>query len=261
MSADHWDSATYERFRTERERPAHDLLALVRPAPGGRSADLGCGTGRHAPLLHEATGAATTLGIDTSPAMLAGAADGAPDGVMFREQDIASFAHDEAPGTWDVLFANASLHWVPDHEDLVPRLATLLRPGGQLVFQVPANYDHASHVVADEVGRRFGLAPLEDEAAVLSPARYAEVLHGAGLLDPDVTLRIYGMALDRTDDVVGWVSGSLLTAYERRLGPDRFPEFRAEYRRELLARLGDPTGDRPYYFAFPRILCAARRPT
>ena len=78
--------------------------------------------------------------------------------------------------------------------------------------------------------------------------------------DIDVALRIYGVEMARTDQVLDWVGGTLLTRFERQLGADRFEEFRSEYRRRLLVALGDPDGDRPYYYAFPRILCRARRP-
>ena len=60
--SDAWQPDQYARFRAEREQPFHDLLALVRPVPGGRTVDLGCGTGMLTPLLHEHTGAAETVG-------------------------------------------------------------------------------------------------------------------------------------------------------------------------------------------------------
>ncbi|MFP5320691.1 MAG: methyltransferase domain-containing protein [Acidimicrobiia bacterium] len=252
--ADPWDPATYDRFADQRRRPALDLLDRVPAAPGGRVVDLGCGDGWCAPLLRERTGAAEVVGIDSSTRMLEGSRRHVGPGIRFEEGDLADLA-----GEWDVVFANASLQWVPDHRSLLPRLVERLRPGGTLAFQVPANYGHPSHVVADEVGRRFGLEPLDREAGALDPAAYAEVMHAAGIAEPDVVLRIYGHAMARTDQVLDWVSGTLLTSFERRLGPDRFPAFRDEYRRELLERLGDPAGERPYYYAFARILASGRR--
>lgn len=252
---DTWDPGRYERFRTERDRPVDDLLGLLAPAAGGRAADLGCGTGRHTAMLHQRIGAAETVGIDTSERMLADSEEHRRPGVTFRRADIG-----DLDGDWDVLFANASLHWLPDHDTLLPRLIGHLRPGGQLAFQVPANFAHPSHTVADRVGQDFGLEPLDRAAGSTSPQHYAEILWSAGLRDFDVTLRIYGIEMARTDDVIEWVSGSLLTRFEAALAPDRFSEFRDEYRRRLLDELGDPTGDRPYFYAFPRILCAGRRP-
>lgn len=268
---DLWDPAQYERFRAERERPADDLLAMVEPVPGGRVIDLGCGTGAITARLHRLTQAAETLGVDRSARMLERAAAHAMAGLRFEEADLLDpdgVLHSGgplAPGApphahrWDVVFANASLQWLADHEALLPRLVALLTPTGQLAFQVPANFDHPSHVVADQIGRQYGLEPLRQALDVCTPARYAEILWAAGLEELDVSMRIYGVALPRTDDVVAWVSSTLLTRFEAELGPDDFASFRDEYRSELLARLGDPAGDQPYFYAFPRILCRGRR--
>ncbi len=254
MHSDTWDPGRYEQFRGERERPVHDLLALVQPAPGGRAADLGCGTGRYTTWLHDRAGAAETVGFDTSTRMLAEAQVHASDHVSFSERSL-----DTIDGRWDVLFASASLQWLPAHERLLPALVERLAPGGQLVFQVPANFDHPTHVVADQVGREFDLEPLARHIDALGAARYAEVLWAAGLHDLDVSLRVYGVAMDRTDQVIDWVSGTLLTRFESRLDPERFAAFRVSYRTRLLAELGDPTGASPYFYAFPRILCRGRR--
>ncbi len=249
---DAWDAGRYDRYRAQRERPALDLLDGVAPAPGGRAADLGCGTGRYTLLLHERTGVDETVGIDSSASMLADAPT-AP-GVRFVHADLR-----QLDGTYDVLYANASLQWLPDHARLLPELVEHLRPGGQLAVQVPANFDHPSHTVADEVGRRFGLQPLDRAIGSCSPTAYAEVLHACGLRDQEVLLRIYGHEMRRTDEVVEWVSGTLLTRFEARLDADAFAAFRDDYRHTLLDRLGDPSGAQPYFYAFPRILFWAHR--
>lgn len=66
-----WDPVQYQRFAEERRRPGSDLLALVEPVPRGSVVDLSCGTGELTVLLHERTKAASTVGIDSSPEMLA----------------------------------------------------------------------------------------------------------------------------------------------------------------------------------------------
>jgi trans-aconitate 2-methyltransferase len=256
---DRWDPGRYERFGAERDRPVDDLLGLVEPVPGGRVVDLGCGTGRHTVRLHQRTGAGETLGIDSSPRMLALSEGLAGDGLHFTVGDLREVPSPE--GGWDVVFANASLQWVPDHERLLPTLVAGLAPGGQLAFQVPANFDHPSHTVADEVGAELGLEPLDRAIGASTPGRYAETLWASGLRDLDVTLRVYGVAMERTEAVIEWVSGTLLTRFEAALDDQGFREFRRRYRERLLDALGDPSGARPYYYAFPRILCWGRRPS
>src|SRR5919201_301947 len=68
---DAWDPDRYRRFAGERSAPFWDLLDLVRPVPGGRVVDLGCGSGELTAELHRALAAAETLGLDSSAAMLA----------------------------------------------------------------------------------------------------------------------------------------------------------------------------------------------
>src|ERR1035438_2019432 len=199
--ANGWDPDQYSRFAAERAKPFLDLLAMVEPLPGGEVIDLGCGTGELTAELHAHTQAGTTTGIDASEAMLARALPLAGNGLRFELGDISRFDTD---GSFDVVFANASLQWVPDHPRLLHQLAAGLRPGGQLAVQVPANSDHPSHAVAFEVAREapfvehMGVDPAAGAHAVCAPEQYAELLDGIGFSDQHVRLQVYGHRLAST---------------------------------------------------------------
>jgi trans-aconitate 2-methyltransferase len=215
--------------------------------------DLGCGTATLTAELHRATGAARTEGIDSSAAMLAEAPQGV-EGLTVTLGDLATWSGPPC----DLIFANASLHWVDDHPTLLANLRRQVSPGGQLAFQVPANFDHPSHRLAREVAIELGHEPPPDRAAaVLAPARYAELLDDLGAQELHVRLQIYGHHLESTEAVVDWVSGTLLTAYRSQMGERAYGEFVERYRNRLLTALGD---HRPYFYAFARILCRARFP-
>jgi trans-aconitate 2-methyltransferase len=250
-AVDTWDPGQYERFGAERAAPFHDLLALVRPVPGGRAVDLGCGSGELTAQLHRRLEAAETLGLDSSPAMLERAAGLAGDGLRFELGDIAELAE----AGWDVIFSNAALHWLPDQAGLLERLVTLLNPGGQLAVQMPANHDHPSHVVAAEVAGdepfRTALDGYRRESPVRSPEWYAELLDRLGLAPQHVRLQVYLHHLAARDEVVEWVRGTLLTDYQARMPPELFETFLAAYRDRLLPRLEDT---RPYRYPFKRLL-------
>jgi trans-aconitate 2-methyltransferase len=256
--SDAWDPAQYERFREERSRPFHDLLALVQARPGLRVADLGCGTGELTRALHRRLRARETLGLDNSPAMLARARELAGDGLRFEAGDLASFAPEQP---FDLVFSNAALQWVAEHDVLLERLSAALTPGGQLAVQVPANYDHPSHTVAAQVA---GEAPFIEALAsdgahpgVLAPEAYAQRLHELGYAEQHVRLQVYGHRLDSREQVAEWVKGTLLTHYRSRLSPELYARFEARYREALVARLPDA---RPFFFPFKRILMWGRRP-
>jgi trans-aconitate 2-methyltransferase len=85
VSGDAWKPAQYEKFRKERRQPFLDLLGLVRNKPRMRVVDLGCGTGEPTRGLHRHLGAAETLGLDSSEAMLDRCRDFAEPGLRFEK--------------------------------------------------------------------------------------------------------------------------------------------------------------------------------
>jgi trans-aconitate 2-methyltransferase len=257
LSTDTWDPGQYERFRDERSAPFFDLLSLVAPVPGGRVVDLGCGTGELTRALHERTGASATLGIDSSEAMLARSRPHAGGGLSFELGDIAHWAPAEPV---DLVFSNAALHWVDDHAELFARLTAALRPGGQVAVQVPANHDHASHLVAERVAAeepfRDALGGYLRRSPVLEPEVYAVLLDRLGYVTQHVRMQVYLHVLPEPGAVVDWVKGTLLTDYKRRLPDALYEDFVARYRELLLTELGE---DRPFRFTFKRLLLWGRR--
>jgi trans-aconitate 2-methyltransferase len=157
-----------------------------------------------------------------------------------------------------VVFSNAALHWVDDHPSLFARLASLLAEHGQIVVQMPANHRHPSHLVAAELA---GESPFREalggyvlKSPVLEPEEYTRLLFDLGLRDVRVFLRVYLHVLPSAEDVVEWVKGTTLTAYESRMPADLYADFLVRYRERLLTRL-EPR--RPYPFTFPRVFLSA----
>jgi trans-aconitate 2-methyltransferase len=259
---DTWDPAQYNRFQREREQPFFDLVALVRARPGMRVVDLGCGTGALTRTLHEQLGARETIGVDRSDSMLAKVmADAQPEGLSFRVGTIESFVGHTSPSkSWDLIFSNAALHWVEDHETLIPRLAAALAPSGQLAFQIPAQHEALSHTVAEELATvepfASALGGWQRPQPVLTPDDYARLLYRCGFSDPKVELIVYPHVLPGREDVVEWVKGTLLTEYKRHLPGDLYDRFVDDYRTRLLAQLED---ERPFFYPFKRILCWGQR--
>ena len=106
-----WNPSLYLHFAAERSRPAVELLARVPLENIEYVADLGCGPGNSTALLHQRWPAARITGIDSSPAMIAEARSALPD-CQFVEADIRNWQPEQA---LDLIFANASLQWLPDH--------------------------------------------------------------------------------------------------------------------------------------------------
>ena len=258
LSADGWDPEAYARFAAERRRPFEDLLALVAPIPGGRAVDLGCGPGALTRVLHEKVGAASTLGIDSSDAMLAKAAAHAGEGVAFERGDIGSFARGEALRS-RILERRAALG---PRSPRAPRAAHAVR--SRPAASSPSRFPTTSNTRrigpprrsprASPSARRSRAPP--HSRHVLAPEAYAALLDRLGYVEQNVRLQIYGQRLPSREGIVAWVDGSLLSEYRRRLSPELYAKFLEEYRSALFARVPD---ERPYFFTYRRILACARK--
>jgi trans-aconitate 2-methyltransferase len=252
---DGWDPDQYNRFAAQREQPFWDLAGLIKDVGRPNVVDLGCGDGRLTSELSEKLGASSMLGIDSSPAMIGVATTFSNERVTFSLGDLETWQEER---TYDVVFANASLQWVPNHAAVLARWTSSLKPGGQLAVQVPANADHPSHVVAAEVAAEFLKDPPPDAVAqnVLAPETYAEILDALGFEQQHVRLQVYAHRLPSTNDVVEWVKGTSLTRFKEPLGSEGWLHFVDVYRERLLSQLGNHS---PYLYPFKRILMWARR--
>jgi trans-aconitate 2-methyltransferase len=254
-ATDSWDPTQYNRFAAEREQPFWDLAALLRrdgSTARPHLSDLGCGDGRLTAALGRHLDAGSVLGVDSSPAMIEAAAPHAdPDrSLRFALCDIATWSPERPV---DIVYANASLQWVPDHPVVLRRWTEALTAGGQLAVQIPANADHPSHLVAAEVAAEFRDEPPPDTVAanVLRPEDYSVLLHELGFREQHVRLQVYAHELSHTEDFVEWVKGTTLTRFKAPLGPQRWDEFVERYRGRLLEVLGD---HEPFLYPFKRIL-------
>lgn len=254
-----WNPDQYGVFRDVRSAPAHHLQAMIPDLAYQQIVDLGCGTGEQALTLARRFPQARVLGLDSSPEMLARAPVQQAPNLSFAQGDIR-----DLDGQYDLIYSNAALQWLPNHEALLRALWALLRPGGVLAVQVPANHDHPSHRLLSETAQnfkaelggysRFGTA--YGASPVLSPARYAEVLDDLGATGIEALSRVYPVILSGADGLIEWTRGTALVPYLSRLGSREAERFVAAYR----ARLQAAFPDERLYYAFTRVLFTARKP-
>ncbi len=233
-----WNPAQYLKFGGHRLRPALELLDRVPLAAPGCVFDLGCGPGEVKRLLAERWPAAAVYGLDNSPEMLE-KAQAEPSSVRWIAADVESWAPAEAP---DLIYSNATLHWVPDHRELFPRLLGFLRPGGCLAVQMPLSWDLLSHrlmraTLADggPHGSPLGSADLRAAVGrrwVEDAPYYYDLLAGqAGSLD--IWATEYLQVLEGDNPVLEWVKSTGLRPILNGLAAAERDLFLATYAQRL----------------------------
>lgn len=251
-----WDPGQYELFQAARLRPGHDLIAALPPIRPDLIVDLGCGTGGLTRTLSDRWPAAAVIGVDNSPSMLAKAAQTASR-VRWEPGDIASWA---PPGRADLIFSNAALHWLSDHDRLFPALMDMLRPGGALAVQMPRNFGAPSHRILAEVAASGPwadvLAGVLRSDPVRDPAWYWRTLSPVAT-HVEVWETEYTHVLDGNDPVLEWTKGTALLPVLEALDTEAHPDFIAEYASRLRrAYPAEPDGRT--LFPFRRLFLVAR---
>jgi trans-aconitate 2-methyltransferase len=253
-----WNADLYRQFEGERTRPAQDLLARVVATAPGEIVDLGCGPGNSTELLVDRFPGARVTGLDTSDDMLAKATARLPS-CRFIKADIATWMPDVAP---DLIYANASLQWVPDHVALFPRLVSILAPDGILALQMPDNFDEPSHRLMREVAAEGPWSSIIGKAAEQRVKRlpltaYYDLLAPiAG--DVEIWRTVYYHPMPNAEAIVNWVRSTGLRPFVDPLPPHQQAAFLAAYREKIEAAYR-PHADGLRLLPFPRLFILARR--
>lgn len=129
-----WSPQHYLAFKNERNRPIFDLIAHIGMEAPERILDIGCGPGNSTAILEDRWNESEIIGLDISKSMVEKATTDHPE-IKFMVRDASKNLSDL--GAFDLVFANASLQWVPDHEALIPRLFDLVARNGIFAFQIP----------------------------------------------------------------------------------------------------------------------------
>jgi trans-aconitate 2-methyltransferase len=250
-----WDDRQYLKFAGERTRPARELLARVPLEAAERIVDLGCGPGNSTALLRQRWPQARVIGVDNSPEMLERARRDSPD-IEWVEADAGSFVADAG---LDVLFSNALLQWLPQHEQVFPRLFRQLRPGGVLAVQMPHNFAEPSHRWMRELPGpwRERTAAVRAHSPVSSSAFYYDLL-APEARSVDLWETRYEHVMADAESIVEWVKGTGLRPYLDALESAERAQYLEAYARAIAGAYPERS-DGKRLFSFPRLFIVALR--
>lgn len=257
-AATDWDAAQYLRFEQERTQPSRDLAARIELKNPSSVLDIGCGPGNSTHVLRERFPAADILGVDSSSNMIEQARRQYPE-LAF---DIVSLTPDcgEIGETYDVIFSNACLQWIPDHKRLFPNLFSKLNPGGVLAVQIPMTSDIPISVILREMSEDSPWkdkirACREQDLFAYRPEEYYDILSG---ITEHFTIwqTSYMHIMNSCAEVVKRYCGSRLQPYLAAFSQDGKNEFLADVENRL-RQYYRPRANGRIVIQFPRLFMIA----
>lgn len=220
-----WNSNQYSKFEKERTQPSVDLINRIPISPSS-ILDIGCGPGNSTYQLHKHYPQATILGIDRSDNMLDKARKTHPR-LDFRKciipEEIDSLGH------YDLIFSNACLHWIPEHERLFPKLMNQLRDNGVLAVQMPLVQNAVFYECLHQLIQTDKWKELKDVQVFHNPSP-DETYRILSQISSDVTMweTTYYHIVPSHRDVIEWYEGSGLRPYLEKLDAREEAEFLEE---------------------------------
>ncbi len=145
-----WNPDLYLKYKNERTQPSIDLVSRINIEKPRSVIDIGCGPGNSTQVLAERWPEAKTTGFDSSPAMIEKAKSDYPH-MQWIQGDASAIATDTK---YDIVFSNATIQWIPDHEQLIPRFLGLVEKGGALAVQIPKFRDMPMGMIVGRVAAK-----------------------------------------------------------------------------------------------------------
>ena len=131
-----WNAAEYAANSAVQQIWAREVIARLHLRGDEHVLDVGCGDGKVTAELARAVPRGRVLGVDASPEMIAFAQQAFPaskiPNLAFQIRDARKLG--AVGGDFHLVFSNAALHWVDDHEAILRGAAAVLKPGGRLVI-------------------------------------------------------------------------------------------------------------------------------
>ena len=244
-----WDAATYDRVSAPQFAWANEQFARLELTGNEIVLDAGCGSGKVTALLADLIPDGKLYAVDVAPSMVDHTREALGDRVTAFCQDLTELS---LPEQVDVIFSNATFHWVMDHDKLFASLASVLKPGGKLVAQC-GGYGNINsfRVTADEVAHEGEFASyFTDWTGVWNyadPETTRERLERAGFVDVETWLEPRPTPLD---DPAPFVRTVCLVRHLDLLPPELHDRFVAA----VIDRC-----DKPFVLEYVRLNMTARR--
>lgn len=129
-----WDAKDYAKNSGAQQGWAVELMGKLRLDGDERILDIGCGDGKVTVALADRVPDGAVVGIDSSNEMIGFAQESHASYGPRLAFEVGDAAELHFEREFDVVFSNAAIHWVPDHQAVVQGISRALRPGGQVLL-------------------------------------------------------------------------------------------------------------------------------
>jgi trans-aconitate methyltransferase len=215
-----WNGADYQKSNDTQEKWTKSSIDDIQLRGDEAILDLGCGDGRLTKKLALRVPQGVVVGLDASASMIETAKtivdEPARGKLTFVVGDAMNFSLEQR---FDYVVSFTALHWVRDHDKVIERAATHLKPGGRIHLVFPVKWDNFAQmratydaVVKSQKYAQF-FTSFEGKTHLQSLDDYLPRLVRNGLKLESMTLRPKETAFETREHFYAWLKGWLFAEF------------------------------------------------
>lgn len=259
MNIFEFDGEKYKKASKHQKEWGSRLLAELSLDGNEEILDLGCGDGGLTEQLAQLVPNGKVLGIDASMGMITTAKKRIKPNLRFMQMDINAI---DFHSMFDVIFSNATLHWIKDHEGLLQKASRALKENGVLLwdFAGDGNCSNFFEVIREKIQSekyRQYFSDFEWPWYMPTKDEYEKIIAASGYSTYTIDEVNKDRFLSNVDEMIKWIDQPSIVPFISIIPEEMKMEFRDDVIKSMSAKTLQPDGT--CFETFRRIQIKARR--
>lgn len=192
--------------------------------------DLGCGDGILTEKLSSLVTSGRVVGIDGSKGMIETAKKLIKDNLRFVYLDINKMNFVKE---FDIIYSNAALHWIKDHERLLLNSYHALKPGGKIMWNFAAkgtcqNFFDIINNIINKPQYKIHFKHFNWPWYMPSKSEYLSLIEKVGFLEFSIIEENADRYFSNVDEMIRWIDQPTLVPFIKYLPSNLKEQFRID---------------------------------
>lgn len=239
-----FDGEKYKLASKHQKEWGNQLISQITIKGNEDILDLGCGDGVLTEQLAALVVDGNVTGIDASVGMIETAKKCEKSNLSFTCLNIDDLDYENS---FDIIFSNAALHWVKDHQRLLANSIKALKTNGILAWNFAAectcsNFYDTMDIVMNMPMYKEYFIDYDCPWYMPSKDNYISLIEKAGFKQYQVSYEIVDRYFANADEMTQWIDQPSIVPYLTYLPNDRKESFRNEVVAIMIEKAKQPDG-------------------
>lgn len=228
----------YKQASKHQKEWGNKLIVELRLKGDEHILDLGCGDGALTEELATLVQDGFVTGIDASAGMIETAKKHVKNNLTFLRMDINNINY---INKFDVIFSNAALHWVQNHEKLLQNSFVALKPNGRILWNFAGSgncanfYEVIRKTIKEDKYKKYFI-DFKWPWFMPSKSEYEKLVKPIGFSKIEITEENADRYFANADEIIRWIDQPSIVPFLTCVPDNAKDEFRNEVVNEMLQK-------------------------